>query len=317
MLDESELAAVALTSRLVDSPVKPLSSREFWAMSQHTELSALRGRTATEMASELAVADETGERIGKLLDRVAALALAIEKLDHSGIWTITGIGRHYPERVRTRLGQAAPVVLHGVGNTSLLETDGVGVVGSRNVTDEGSQVAREIAEVATKSGLPVVSGAARGVDREAMNGAIDVGGQVVGVLADAMERVVNRPGTRRAVAQGQVCLITPYAPAAPFSVGNAMGRNKIIYALSRCTIVVASDHHTGGTWSGAAEALKNFYGRVIAWTGPGSGSGNSALVKQGAIALEEIPRLDELLGESAGAQPAERGAETDQLTLGF
>ena len=32
MLDDQDLAALALTSRLVDSPVKPLSSREFWAL---------------------------------------------------------------------------------------------------------------------------------------------------------------------------------------------------------------------------------------------------------------------------------------------
>lgn len=66
----------------------------------------------------------------------------------------------------------------------------------------------------------------------------------------------------------------PWSPeaitlAVPFSVGNAMGRNKIIYGLSRCTIVVATDDGTGGTWAGATEALKNHYGRVASWTGAG------------------------------------------------
>ena len=317
MLDEHDLAALALSSRLVESTVKPLSSREFWELSRRTEPSALRGRTAVEIASELAVSGEEAERIVRLFDRAAGFALAIEKLDHSGIWTITGVGQTYPDRLRTRLRDAAPVVLHGVGDMALLDTDGVGVVGSRNVSVDGSHVAREIAQTAVKLGLPVVSGAARGVDRDAMNGAFEVGGNVVGVLADSLERTVARPGTRRGVADGQICLITPYTPASPFSVGNAMGRNKIIYGLSRCTIVVATDHETGGTWAGATEAIKNKYGRVAAWTGPGSGAGNSALVKLGADELSDISRVDHLFHESAVPLPAAEEALGDQMTLGF
>ena len=317
MLDEQDLAALALTSRLVDSTAKPLSAREFWELSRRIDPSALRGKTASEIASEIAVSGEDAERIARLFDRAASLAIALEMMDHSGIWTITGVGERYPERLRARLRHAAPVVLHGVGDTALLDTDGVGVVGSRDISDDGSQVAREIAQVALKSGLPVVSGAARGVDRIAMNGAFEVGGQVVGVLADPLESAVARPGTRRGVADGQVCLVTPYTPTAPFSTGNAMGRNKIIYGLSRCTIVVASDHETGGTWAGATEALKNHYGRVVSWTGPGSGPGNSALVKRDAVELSDVTRLDDLLHESVVAPPVNDKVLGDQLTLGF
>ena len=52
MLDDQDLAALALTSRLVDSPVKPLSSREFWALRRDVEPSALHGMTAADIASE-------------------------------------------------------------------------------------------------------------------------------------------------------------------------------------------------------------------------------------------------------------------------
>lgn len=71
-----------------------------------------------------------------------------------GIWTITGAGRRYPERPRARLGDAASAVLHGVGDDELLRTDGVAVIGSRNVTDDGARIAREIAQAAARSGPP-------------------------------------------------------------------------------------------------------------------------------------------------------------------
>lgn len=321
MLDEHDLAALALTSRLVDSPAKPLSAPEFWALQRRIEPAALHGMTAGDIAAALSVPGEDGERIAKLFDRAGGLAIALERLDHAGIWTMTGLGQRYPERLRTRLGDAAPVVLHGVGGFASLANDGVGVVGSRDVSAEASHVARDIAQRAVQLGLPVVSGAARGVDGDAMNAAFEVGGQVVGVLAEALDASVSRRGTRRAIASGQICLVTPYAPSAPFSVGNAMGRNKIIYGLSRCTIVVASEHETGSTWAGATEALKNGYGRVASWIGPGSGGGDSALVQRGAFELSEANRLGELLDESVDppVNPPAMKVEPagDQLALGF
>lgn len=315
MLDERDLAALALTSRLVESAAKPLSAQEFWALRRSGEPSALHGMTATEIAAELSISSNDAERIARLFDRAAGLAIALERLDHSGIWTVTGVGERYPERLRTRLRDSAPVVLHGVGDASMLDTDGVGVVGSRDISAEGSQIAREIAQLTVKLGLPVVSGAARGVDGEAMNAAFEAGGQVVGVLADALEDAISRRGTRRGVAGGQICLVTPYMPSAAFSVGNAMGRNKIIYGLSRCTIVVASNHETGGTWEGATEALKRGYGRVASWMGPGSGTGNSALVRRGATELSYVNNIVELLHETVEPPISKNAALGDQLAF--
>lgn len=315
MLEEQGLAALALTSRLVDSAVKPFSAREFWALRRNIEPSALHGMTASEIAAE--VPGQDAERIARLFDRVAGLAIALESLDHAGIWTVSGVGAGYPKRLLARLRDAAPVALHGVGDISLLDPEGVGVVGSRNVSDAGSNVARQIAHAAVKAGLPVISGAARGVDRDAMNAAFEVDGKVVGVVADALERVVSRRGTRQGIAKGRICLITPFTPSTRFSVGNAMARNKIVYGLSRCTVVVTSDRESGGTWAGATEALKNQYGRVASWTGAGSGAGNGSLVSLGAVELSEVSQLSDVLDESHAAPAVNDELQGDQLTLGF
>ena len=96
-----------------------------------------------------------------------------------------------------------------------------------------------------------------------------------------------------------------------------MGRNKIIYGLSCCTVVVASDYETGGTWAGATEALKSRYGRVASWMGPGSGPGNSALVKRGAVELSDVAELGDLFHESVVLPSISDEALGDQLTLGF
>ena len=106
-----------------------------------------------------------------------------------------------------------------------------------------------------------------------MNAALGVEGAVVGVLADSLIRSANDSDVRRAISDEHLCLVTPYVPTAPFSAGNAMSRNKLIYALADVTFVVASDEGKGGTWSGAVEALKKTYGDVAVWTGDGAGAG--------------------------------------------
>jgi predicted Rossmann fold nucleotide-binding protein DprA/Smf involved in DNA uptake len=102
-----------------------------------------------------------------------------------------------------------------------------------------------------------------------------------------------------------------------FSVGNPTARNKIIYGLARCTVVVASDEETGGTWAGAIEALKNGYGRVASWVGAGSGPGNKALVEQGALELADISQSAAVVDLSAPPAPTNDRPLGDQLTFGF
>ena len=68
---------------------------------------------------------------------------------------------------------------------------------------------------------------------------------------------IRLPEIRHALERGDLCLVTPYSPNAGFSVGAAMGRNRLIYCLADYAIVVASDAEKGGTWAGATEALKN------------------------------------------------------------
>ncbi|HXF72904.1 MAG TPA: hypothetical protein VNO79_09895, partial [Actinomycetota bacterium] len=94
---------------------------------------------------------------------------------------------------------------------------------------------------------------------------------------------------------------------AGFTVGGAMARNKLIYALAERTLVVAADLERGGTWAGATEALKRNLGPVLVWVGPGAGRGNRALADAGAIPVHD---LEAVVGPGTGD-----GARTEQLGL--
>ena len=246
---------------------------------------------------------DLGERIAELMDRATAVAFELDRLEQSGIRTLTAFDEHYPRAWLDRLRAKAPPLVHAAGALELLDAPGLGVVGSRDVSQAGGEVAREVARLAARRGLPLTSGGARGVDQLAMDAAFEAGGAVVGMLAESLLRKLKSPDVRRAVYEGSTVMCTPYSPNAPFSAGNAMGRNKLIYAQAALTVVVASDDGTGGTWSGAAEALKHGYGPVAVWRGDGEGPGNEPLQQLGAIPVTSLDDIERQLGVASASEP--------------
>jgi DNA processing protein len=248
---------------------------------------ALQGRTAADLARELAIPPDDAERIVRLLDRSGRLALELEALFSRGLWAVTRADEQYPAKLRDTLKHQAPTVLFGAGSLQLLQRGGIAVIGSRNIDEAGTAFAQEVGRRTAAARLPVVSGGARGTDRLAMGAALDAGGVAFGVLADSLDRTVRQPDLRLLQLDGQLVLLTPYAPTAGFSVGAAMGRNKVIYGLADFAVVVSSDFQTGGTWAGAVEALKAGWCPVFVRDGAEVPKGNRELIKQGAAALPE------------------------------
>ena len=288
-------AVIALTTRLGDSS-RPSLSPTRW----HRFAMALAdaGVAPAEVFSSgfdpalPGVPDDIAGAVRALLADAAASTVAAADLENKGIWALTIVDDDYPVALPERLGRLAPPVIFGAGPSSLLAEQGIAVVGSRNVTKEGAAAAGDIAQAAAGAGYTVVSGGARGVDQVAMNAAFTSGGRVLGILADSLLARIRKPDILRALDSGTTALITQQAPSAGFTPGSAMSRNKLIYALSRVTVVIASDLDSGGTWAGAAEALKANNGVVAVWRGPGEGSGNERLVELGA---RPVRSADEVL----------------------
>ena len=269
----------------------------------------LLGRSKRELMSGYGLSEDLAIRVTELTNRATALAFELERLEQSGIKTLTIFDEFYPQLWIERLGTKAPPLLHAAGSLNLLDCPGLGVVGNRNVPKAGGEIASEVAQIATKRGLPLVSGGARGVDQIAMNASFQAGGTVVGVLAQSLSRKLKSPDVRRAIYDDSVVMCTPYGPNAPFNVGNAMGRNKLIYAHSTLTVVIASGTR-GGTWSGATESLKHGYGPVAVWRGEGEGPGNELLHQHGAINVSSLAEIESLLdSDSLDSVPPETPTE--------
>ncbi|MEH1784349.1 MAG: DNA-processing protein DprA [Nostoc sp.] len=100
---------------------------------------------------------------------------------------------------------------------------------------------------------------------------------------------------RSSIQEGRLTLVSSYDPEAGFNTGNAMGRNKYIYALADYALVVSSSFGKGGTWAGAVEALSRLQDIPVFVRLEGAVSeGNQQLHNQGAKSFPAEPWNDSL-----------------------
>jgi DNA processing protein len=259
----------------------------------------------------------SGERGRRLLQRGLLLAQAVERWRSRAIWVVSRADEAYPRRLRARLREGAPPVLYGCGDAAILESGGLAVVGSRNADGTLIAFAESVGRIAAQARKTVVSGGARGIDQAAMGAALEHGGRVVGVLSDNLERAALNADNRGALLDGQLVLVSPYDPGAGFTVGNAMGRNKLVYALADVALVVNADLKKGGTWAGATEQLDRLRLVPIYARSTGEvGSALDALRRKGALPWPN-PTSAEQLDEVFQAPPLASRSAVAELALTY
>lgn len=301
---------------------QPLTVKEYgylvrWLLEQNLTPASLLENSLLESSlpeerekgqlQDISVGQLNPERLAALLERGAMLGLAVENWTNKGIWVLARSDRHYPRRLKKQLQHAAPPILYGVGNIDLLSKGGLAVLGSRDVDEEAIAYTDRVAQTCAEEGIQVVSGGARGVDRSALLAAVQAGGTALAILADSLTKAAVYGKYRSGIREGQLTLVSAYDPDAGFTVGNAMGRNKYVYALADYVLVVSSSLGKGGTWAGATEALQRIKDVPVFVRMQGNlPPGNRALLDKGAKPfpnLSENGSLAELL-QAASAEEA-------------
>lgn len=197
---------------------------------------------------------------------------------------------------------------------------GVAVVGARSATTYGAQVAADIAASLGRTGSPVISGAAFGIDQAAHRGAVAAGGPSVAVLACGVERAypaAHRQLLDHLAATSAVVAETPPG-GAPTRV-RFLARNRIIAALARGTVVVEAAVRSGAlntaNWS---ERLHRPLGAVPGPVTSAASQGCHQLVRTGAATLvasgQEVLELVGGAGETLVAEPRAPARPRDHLT---
>ena len=255
------------------------------------------------------------DRLKSLLARGFLLSQAVERWQTRAIWVVSRADAEYPRRLKVHLKEDAPPVLYGCGEAEILDTGGLAVVGSRVADDKLVEYTEGIGRSAARAKHTLVSGGARGIDQAAMRGALEAGGKVAGVLADSLEKTALDREHRSLLMDGQLVLVSPYDPSAGFNVGNAMQRNKMIYALADAALVVNSDYEKGGTWAGAVEQLEKLHLVPVYVRSNGeTGKGLEALLRKGALPWPNPDSAEAFDAALATQVPSEISTQ-EQLSL--
>lgn len=252
-----ESGFLLLTSQLGDPERKPLT------VAQLREL-AMRVRSVKAPAVDRDITEKDLAALGYSADmagRVVALLNDRELLEYylsrgrrAGCTPLTRAGEKYPARIRKSLAEDSPGCLWARGDSSLLDTPMVSLVGSRELCDANKAFAVEVGRQAARQGYTLVSGNARGADRTAQEACLEAGGSVICVIADQLGKQTQKERVLYLCEDGFDCA---------FSSQRALSRNRIIHSLGQMTFVAQSSLHTGGTWSGTVRNLSGHWSRVF------------------------------------------------------
>lgn len=180
----------------------------------------------------------------------------------------------------------SPALLYVKGNKQILHEKSIAIVGSRAAVEISLEFTDNMAKLASKDFKVVVSGFAKGVDKQALDSAIKYKGQSIIVLPQGITTFNAGFKTYyKQIVDGDVLVLSTFHPNAVWSTGLAMARNPIIYGLAD-EIYVAESSEKGGTWSGVIDGLKK--GRLIYVREPALNekNANTLLIQKGAIAVD-------------------------------
>jgi DNA processing protein len=288
-------------------------------------LSSLRGLTARRLLA-LSVSGPTASAClaairrgaaGSESDRAFARRLVPEDvssaLEACGARSISYNDPEYPRRLDGLKDPPAMLFVRGV---DLREVDpAIAMVGARNCSPTGAEIARDIASGLAREGWWVVSGAARGIDAASHEGSLEHE-RTVAVLGCGID--VTYPVAKRTLL-GRIeragALVSEYPPGVPAEAFRFPARNRIVAGMSEALVVVEGAAGSGSLIS--ADHAMDLGRHVFAVPGPITSPLTHAphgLIREGAGLIRGPEDLLKDLGVSASAASRAALRATNGLT---
>src|SRR2546423_10486876 len=179
---DSRQALVALN--MVEG-VGPIRVREL--LEHFGDPAAILKASRSQLAAVRGIGEDTAEAISKWETDVP-LAAELKRIEEFGCHIVTQTDPEYPELLRQIYDP--PLVLYVKGGLTAKDKNAVAMVGSRMTTHYGIEVARKLAYQLGYVGVTVVSGAARGIDTAAHQGALAAKGRTIAVLGTGIKVIL-------------------------------------------------------------------------------------------------------------------------------
>ncbi len=302
---DSKEALIALN--LIEH-VGPVRVRQL--MDHFGEAPAILRASKSQLLHVRGIGEETAEAIANW-EKTADLGAELKRIADYGCHVLTQADAAYPELLKQIYDP--PIVLYVKGELTAKDKNAVAMVGSRQTTHYGLEVARKLSYQLAYVGVTVVSGGARGIDTAAHQGALSAKGRTVAVLGTGINLVFppeNAELFERVAANGAV--ITQFPMNRPADKQSFPIRNRIVAGMTLGTVVVEANLSSGAL---ITSNFANDYGRQI-FAVPGRidsprSKGCHELIKKGAKLCEGA---EDILSEFEYLFPASNRAPSANET---
>ncbi|MEU9784040.1 DNA-processing protein DprA [Streptomyces phaeochromogenes] len=230
-----------------------------------------------------------------------------DQLSEQGIYATLRGEDPFPEILVHNDKCSAPI-LFCLGNPELLSRDGIGMCGSRAVTDLGLRAATDCGEEVSNRGLTVISGYAKGVDTATHLAALQSGGSTVIVLAEGFDHFKVKKSFSNEFDLDRVLVVSQFSPSQPWLAHAAMTRNKVIYGMGQALVVVEAGER-GGTLAAGEGAIRLGRPVFVLNFGEDTPAGNRILLEKGGYSVSSREALARILDKRPRRQV------TSQLTI--
>lgn len=212
----------------------------------------------------------------------------IYSMEQKNIKIITLENKLYPENLKKIYDP--PVVLYAKGDINILNKKSIAIVGCRNCSNEGKDIAQEFGYKLSKNNIVIVSGMAKGIDTWAHIGCINASGQTIAILGSGIDVIYPKEnrGLYEKISKTGI-IISEYIIGTKVVPANFPRRNRIISGLSNGVLVVEAKQRSGSliTADLALEEGKEIYAIPGDIKNPNS-KGTNNLIKQGAKIVTDV-----------------------------
>lgn len=249
-MNAGERGFLLLTGSMGDPARKPMTVAQFRNLATRVQQMEKPDSTRLLKADDLVALGYDKSMAQHIIDLLSAED-ALDRYLRRGLQQhcipITRVSSGYPQAVRQRLGLDAPGCLWAKGDITLLDTQTISLVGSRDLAEENRNFAEAVGIETARQGFTLVSGNARGADRTAQEACLAAGGRVICVVADELQSQPLREN---------VLYLSEDSFDLPFTGQRALSRNRVIHTLGYITLVAGCTLGRGGTWDGTTNNLR-------------------------------------------------------------
>lgn len=242
--------------------------------------------------------------------QLANNSFMIEELIAQGYDILPITDHDYPKLLKENLKYNSPIVIYSKGNKSLLQEPSIAIVGSRKADKISLSFTDYISKKAVSQDKVIISGFAKGVDRQALDSAVEANGKSIIILPQGI--MTFSSGFKqyfKHITKGNVLVISTFAPKAPWTVEFAMARNQIIYGMAS-EIFVAQSDEKGGTWAGVIDGLRKNRKIFVRHPEKNEKNANMLLIQKGALPINMNGEIITLTSEG---QKAPEQISTEKL----